>query len=99
MKINNCIIYLVLKPDDLISKLSINQWNEFIESYEKDEEAIVETYDEKMDGFVFITTNLYNILCKHSILDLRFNLGFRSEYHKTDYSEIYNKLYEKTDNK
>lgn len=31
MKIDNCIIYIVLTPTDLINKLSINQWNEFIE--------------------------------------------------------------------
>lgn len=99
MKIDNCIIYIVLTPDDLINKLSINQWNEFIESYEKDDEAIVEEYNEEKDGFVFITTNLYNILRKHSILDLRFNMGFRTNFHKTDYTEIYNKLYEKKYNK
>jgi hypothetical protein len=38
-----------------------------------------------MDGHVFITTNLYNVLINHTIMDLRFNIGYRSKYHKTNY--------------
>lgn len=83
--IENRIIYLILTPKDLIEKLSINQWNDFIESYSNDKDSIVEEYDKDMDGYVFITTNLYNILANHSIMDLRFNLGYRSVFHKTDY--------------
>lgn len=86
MEIKNQIIYLALKPNNLMSELSINDWNDFISFYENDDESIVEDYDEKFDGYVFITTNLFNILKKRSIMDLRFNLGFRSANHKTDYT-------------
>lgn len=85
LQIDNCIIYLALKPNDLIEKLSIQQWNDFIVSYSKDKDSIVEEYDKDMDGYVFITTNLYNILTNHSIMDLRFNLGYRSAFHKSEY--------------
>lgn len=86
MEIENQIIYLALRPHHLINELSINQWNDFISSYLNDSEAIVEDYDEKFDGYFFVTTNLYNILKNHSLLDLRFNVGYRTEHHKTDYT-------------
>ena len=86
MEIDNQIIYLVLRPHNLMNDLSINEWNEFISSYENDNDAIIEDYKGgSYDGFVFITTNLYNILKHHSILDLRFNVGYRTEGHITDY--------------
>lgn len=85
MEIENQIIYLVLRPRNLMEELSINQWNELITSYENDEDAIVEPYDPEWDGFVYITTNLFNILKNHSLLDLRFNVGYRTEGHKTNY--------------
>lgn len=86
MEIENQIIYLALRPKHLMCELSINQWNDFITSYENDNNAVVEEYDEKYDGYFFVTTNLHNILKNHSILDLRFNVGYRTEQHKTDYS-------------
>lgn len=88
MEINNQIIYLVIKPNNLMSELSINDWNDLITFYENDKESIVEEYDEKYDGYVFITTNLFNILKKRSLMDLRFNIGYRTENHKTDYNLI-----------
>lgn len=85
MEIENQVIYLALLPRHLMSDLSVNQWNEFIMSYENDNDAVVEEYDENFDGCVFVTTNLYNILKNHSLLDLRFNVGYRTQNHKTDY--------------
>lgn len=85
MEIDNQIIYLRLQPNNLLTDLSIRQWNEFITSYENDEDAIVEEYDGDRDGYVYITTNLHNILKNHSLLDLRFNVGYRTNGHKTDY--------------
>ena len=86
MEVENQIIYLALRPFHLINELSINEWNDFITSYLNDPEAIVEDYDEKFDGYFFVTTNLHNILKNHSLLDLRFNVGYRTEHHKTDYT-------------
>lgn len=88
MEINNQIIYLVIKPNNLMSELSINDWNDLITFYENDKESIVEEYDEKSIGYVFITTNLFNILKNRSLMDLRFNIGYRTENHKTDYNLI-----------
>lgn len=85
MEIQNKIIYLALRPHHLMNELSINEWNNLITSYEKDDDAVIEPYDENYDAHVFITTNLFNILKNHSIMDLRFNVGYRSEQHKTDY--------------
>ena len=85
MEIENQVIYLALQPRHLMQDLSINQWNDFISSYENDDDAVVEEHDENFDGYFFVTTNLYNILEKHSLLDLRFNVGYRTVHHKTDY--------------
>lgn len=74
-------IYLYLKSDDLVEKLSINEWNAFIESYEKDEKALVTPYDENLDGRCFITTTLKNIVDNHNLFDLRFMCRYRSEHH------------------
>lgn len=87
MEIKNQIIYLALTPDDLMSRLSVNQWNEFIDSYIKDENAVVEDYDKDFDGYFFVTTDLHNILQNHSIMDLRFNVGYRTQNHKTDFNK------------
>jgi hypothetical protein len=86
MEIDNQVIYLALRPHHLINELSINEWNAFIESYVNNKDSVVEDYDENYDGYFFVTTNLYNILKNHSILDLRFNVGYRTEHHKTDYN-------------
>ena len=86
MEIDNQIIYLVLKPKNLMEELSINQWNELITAYENDKDAVVEPYNPDYDGFCYITTYLHNILKNHSLLDLRFNVGYRTEGHKTDYN-------------
>ena len=40
MEIENQIIYLALRPKHLMCELSINQWNDFITSYENDDNAI-----------------------------------------------------------
>jgi hypothetical protein len=85
MEIKNQIIYLALAPRHLMTDLSINDWNEFITFYENDDDTVVEEYDENYDGWFFATTNLYNILKKRSILDLRFNVGYRTKKHETDY--------------
>lgn len=84
-KIKNQLVYLWIKPDYWFKELSINELNNLIERYQNDNDAVVEKYNEDMDGHVFITTNLYNVLNNHTILDLRFNIGYRSIYHKTDY--------------
>lgn len=85
IKIENQIIYLHISPDYLFKKLSVNEFNSLIERYQNDIDSVVEDYDENMDGHVFITTNLHNILSNHTIMDLRFNVGYRSVYHKTNY--------------
>ena len=86
MEIENQIIYLVLDPNYLFKKVSLNEWNELYRSYKNDPDAIVEEYNDRREGYVYITTNLYNILKNHSILDLRFNVGYRTKYHITDYT-------------
>ena len=85
MEIENQVIYLALQPRHLINDLSINEWNDFITSYVNDNNAVAEDYDENFDGYFFVTTNLYNILENHSLLDLKFNVGYRTVHHKTDY--------------
>lgn len=84
MEIQDQIIYLALRPDHLMTMLSINDWNDFIKSYENDKNAICEEYDPKYDGWFFVTTTLCNILKNHSIMDLRFNVGYRTVGHITD---------------
>lgn len=86
--IENQIIYLAILPKHLMNELSLNDWNKIIESYENDKNALVEPYDSELDGQCFITTNLYNILKNHSLLDLRFNVGYRTIYHKTDFISL-----------
>lgn len=85
MRIENQLIYLALKPDYLFDVLSGNEWNDFITKYENDANAVVEEYNPKKDGWVFITTTLYNILKNHDLLNLRFNIGYRTEFHITDF--------------
>ena len=84
-KIKNQVVYLWIKPDYLFKELSINEFNNLLARYQNDIDAVVEDYDENMDGHVFITTNLYNILTNHTVMDLRFIIEGRSRYHKTDY--------------
>lgn len=84
-KIKNQIVYLWIKPDYWFKQLSINEFNNLVERYRNDSDAVVEDYDENMDGHVFITTNLYNILANHTVMDLRFIIEGRSKYHKTNY--------------
>lgn len=77
-------VYLVLRSNELMDRLSINDWNSFIESYEKDEKigkAMIAPYNDKYDGWCFITTTLKNILENHSLYDLRFIYQYRTEYH------------------
>lgn len=85
MTIENQVIYLALKPDYLFDVLSVNDWNQIIRKYEKDRKAVVEYHPEEKDGWVFITTSLYNILKNHDLLDLRFNIGYRTKYHTVDF--------------
>lgn len=75
------IIYLYLKTDDLIEKLSFKQWNEIITSYEKDENSLVKPYDENLDGCCFITTTLKNIIENHNLTDLRFMCENKTKQH------------------
>ena len=86
IRIKNQIIYLALDPKNLFHKLSINEWNKIITDYENDKNAVIEEYNKDMDGWFFATTTLSNILKNHSIMDLRFNIGYRTEYHKTDFN-------------
>lgn len=77
-------VYLVLRSKELMDRLSINDWNSFIESYENDEKigkALIAPYNDKYDGWCFITTTLKNILENHSLYDLRFIYQYRTEYH------------------
>ena len=80
----NKIIYLVLTPKNFMTDLTIREWNEFVDSYSADSNAVVEPYDENMDGYVFITTTLENILNNHSVNDLRFLCTKKSQHHKTE---------------
>lgn len=77
-------IYLVIFSKDLFDKLSINEWNDLIFSYEEDEKkgrALLSS-DGKTDN-CYITTTLKNVLENHSIYDLRFLYEYRTEYHKS----------------
>lgn len=85
-KIKNQLVYLWIQPKHWLKELSIDELNNLFERYKNDNDAVIEEYDEDMDGHIFITTNLYNVLINHTILDLRFNIGYRSKYHKTDYN-------------
>lgn len=76
-------IYLIINPNDLMTKLSINQWNELITNYENDDFSLVTPYNEEYDGWCFITTTLKNVIENHSIYDLRFLCEYRTENHLT----------------
>ena len=81
----NKIVYLVLKPENIMKELTIREWNDFIDRYSNDKNSVVEPYDENMDGYTFITTSLENILNNHLLTDLRFLVCEKTEYHKTNY--------------
>ena len=81
----NKIVYLVIKPENIMKELTIREWNDFIDRYTDDKNSVVERYNENMDGYIFITTSLENILNNHSVNDLRFLVTERTEHHKTDF--------------
>ena len=81
----NKIVYLVIKPENIMKELTIREWNDFIDRYTDDKNSVVERYNENMDGYIFITTSLENILNNHSVNDLRFLVTKRTEHHKTDF--------------
>ena len=84
-QIENRIVYLVLKPENIMKELTIREWNDFIDRYSNDKNSVVEPYDENMDGYFFVTTSLENIFNNHLLTDLRFLVRERTEYHKTNY--------------
>lgn len=84
-QIENKIVYLVIKPENIMKELTIREWNDFIDRYSNDKNSVVEPYDENMDGYFFVTTSLENILNNHLLTDLRFLVRERTEYHKTNY--------------
>jgi hypothetical protein len=81
----NKIVYLVIKPENIMKELTIREWNDFIDRYTNDKNSVVEPYDENMDGYIFITTSLENILNNHSFNDLRFLVPEKTEYHITEF--------------
>jgi hypothetical protein len=81
----NKIVYLVIKPENIMKELTIREWNDFIDRYTNDKNSVVEPYNENMDGYVFITTSLENILNNHSLNDLRFLVPEKTEYHITEF--------------
>lgn len=64
-----CKIRLVLRPKYLMDILSIREWNDFVTSYEKDDNV---TIHDNMDKYIAFDTTLGNIVNNHSLLDLRF---------------------------
>lgn len=91
MEIENQIIYLVLRERNLCHELSVNDWNEFVDFYENDNESVAEpvTEDNEFGVCFAVTTNLFNILKKRSIYDLRFMIDGRSIYHTKEYPTEY----------
>ena len=81
----NKIVYLVIKPENIMKELTIREWNDFIDRYTDDKNSVVEPYNENMDGYVFITTSLENILNNHLLTDLRFLVPEKTEYHITEF--------------
>lgn len=64
-------VTLLIKSDYLLDKLSINEWNALITSYENDPNVIMEDH---MDDYILIHTTVDNIKKNHNINDLRFCL-------------------------
>lgn len=64
-------VTLLIKSDYLLDKLSINEWNALITSYENDPNVIMEDH---MDDYILIHTTVDNIKKNHNINDLRFRL-------------------------
>lgn len=75
----NEVVYLHLKPEYFLRELSLREWGKMISSYEGDSGAAVEI----IAGNVYITTTLARVLEGHSVLDLRFNCGGRTRWHKS----------------
>lgn len=65
----DCKIRLVLMPKYLMDILSIREWNDLVTSYEKDGNV---TIHDNMDKYIAFDTTLGNVVCNHSLLDLRF---------------------------
>lgn len=81
----NKIVYLVLKPENIMKELTIREWNDFIDRYRNDKNSVVEPYNENMEGYVYITTSLENILNNHSLNDLRFLVPKKTKFHITEF--------------
>lgn len=64
-------VTLLIKSDYLMDKLSINEWNSLITSYENDPNV---TMEDHMDDYILIHTTIDNIKKNHNINDLRFRL-------------------------
>ena len=80
--IKNTIVYLVVSWED-DKRLSAYEVHKLYDDYKNDSESVVE---ESLSSTAFyVTTNLYNVLTKHSVLDLRFNVGYRTSHHHSDY--------------
>ena len=66
-------IYLIVNADkELMTRLSINQWNDLIDRYTNDNKSLVTPYNKEQDGMFFVTTTLKNVLENQSLYDLRF---------------------------
>lgn len=77
-------IYLIVNADkELMTRLSIKQWNDLIDRYTNDDKSLVTPYNKEQDGMFFVTTTLKNVLENQSIYDLRFLFDYRTKWHLT----------------
>ena len=77
-------IYLIVNADkELMTRLSIKQWNDLIDRYTNDDKSLVTPYNKEQDGIFFVTTTLKNVLENQSIYDLRFLFDYRTKWHLT----------------
>lgn len=77
-------IYLIVDANkELMTKLSIKQWNNLIDRYTNDNKSLVTPYNKEQDGMFFVTTTLKNVLENQSIYDLRFLSDYRTKWHLT----------------
>ena len=52
-------IYLIVNADkELMTRLSIKQWNDLIDRYTNDDKSLVTPYNKEQDGIFFVTTTL-----------------------------------------